>query len=123
MDEKQGDGILSLRLLMDKVDFQPFNYGRVVVESVEGFSTVTFPGSNPMDDGLDVKTHLFKSCCSRFQSKLVSRSVRKLSRRLKLMPAEVPVLIYTGCAGSSVLLIWSSIRGTLDDRSMWNGCS
>jgi hypothetical protein len=38
MDEKQGDGILSLRPFMDKVDFQPFNYGRVVVESVESLS-------------------------------------------------------------------------------------
>ena len=41
MDEKQGDSVFSLRLFVDKMDIQPFNNGRVVVESVEKFSTMT----------------------------------------------------------------------------------
>ena len=117
MDEKEGDSVLSLGRFMDEMNIQPFNNGGVVVESVERLVLDKTPCAE------NIQTYLFKSSCSRFQSKLVSHSVRNLSKRLKLIPAEVPVLMYTLCAGSIVPLIWSSIRGTLDDRSMWNGCS
>lgn len=35
MDQKQGNSVFSLGPFMDKMDFQPFNNGRVVVESIE----------------------------------------------------------------------------------------
>jgi hypothetical protein len=48
MDEKQGDGIVSLGLFMDEVDFQPFNYSHVVVETVQSLSAMLFPGISTM---------------------------------------------------------------------------
>lgn len=47
MDEQQWDGVFSCGPFMDKMDFQPFNNGRVVAESVKDLAPCPSLGQAP----------------------------------------------------------------------------